>query len=1174
MPSAFNLFKSNSKNSDRRSSNVSFESTRSAISKSLASLSSSASSSGTAREDGSVDTPVSSLRRSSFQVQEAAPKSSKPTPSISTSGASFKGTDRPASVPSIDITSPSSDTPKPLWVPEEEDPGNRITPSPSLPFSVPQTSNTSDTSSEEDVLFTQPEPSTTSSSMPRSPSAHSKYRSEPGGGGGGSMKKSGNVPDRHDVMRRAMADATNSDSFGGISNDSPSEPTISSRGATSQSPPGAGNDSTIDQGERIGGGSLSFEHFGTAGTGDGEVVHAEGGAGSQTTLTNGITTQEGQSTQGFPSRPRAMNRSNSNQSDSGATEVEGHSSSAAQPLVNQSQPTNAQLTPSGKQTGSHDRYATTGHEANGGNEQRHMHESASTSNLMPSPLARLRKLSDSGSSGKAKANGIAGALAASGMAGMGVGNAAHLQQSQTNLANSKERNLSSGADLSGGEEEGPPRGRYVRDRSTTGSTLSLASSDVSAASGLNAAAQFSTAAAAKAGINAGLLGPEDLLKRGNGESPPLTPGGVGAVGGLSPSGNGERVALGDDEPWPGDMGSQITGFAVASSKRNADFHALFTAVPEDDYLIEDYGCALVREILIQGRIYVSENHICFYANIFGWVTNIVLPFPDIVSIEKRMTAFVIPNAIQIATLHSKQTFASFLSRDTTFDLMVNIWKLSHPGVPTGDSAMEYMTDEESADHDGGKDGEQDGEKGKSDAGDSGPKISKRKLLKKKLGLKESDDGGQSNEKGEAAQNGANTSRGKSPGPGGKKSAHRKTQCPCDKDKKHYSTVALDTTYPAVPEKIYNLIFTSGFMKEFWTENQKLLDLQMADWSPNADNDNMLSRKMSYIKPLSGSFGPKQTKCMLTDDNLHVDFDEYVIAQTTTKTPDVPSGGSFSVKTRTCFTWAGGNVTKVFVTCQVEWTGRSMVKGIIDRASIDGQKQYYKDLDVAIRKYIKEHISEFREEGDDETSDEAIASGAEAGDDNESSKEGAREPSSTEDGEAKAGFARVVEIAGDVAGTVFDTVSNGVGTLSDMAGGVSPSVLILGFVVVLLLVSNLWASRSPSSRDPQDPHRLRHSPKSASKSSYRDHYEPEQAQVVANAVRDVLRDYFEPGKGGPLASARIADNQSPRLTPQDPQQETQTLIGLLDEIEGRVALLRDQLRQVSQEQATPDKKRKR
>lgn len=68
----------------------------------------------------------------------------------------------------------------------------------------------------------------------------------------------------------------------------------------------------------------------------------------------------------------------------------------------------------------------------------------------------------------------------------------------------------------------------------------------------------------------------------------------------------------------------ITGFAVASNKRTADFHALFPTVPEGDYLIDDYGCALQREILIQGRLYISENHLCFHANIFGWTTDVSL----------------------------------------------------------------------------------------------------------------------------------------------------------------------------------------------------------------------------------------------------------------------------------------------------------------------------------------------------------------------------------------------------------------------------------------------------------------------------------------------------------------------------------------------------------------------
>lgn len=38
--------------------------------------------------------------------------------------------------------------------------------------------------------------------------------------------------------------------------------------------------------------------------------------------------------------------------------------------------------------------------------------------------------------------------------------------------------------------------------------------------------------------------------------------------------------------------------------------------------VSDYSCALQRDILVQGRLYVSQNHICFYAKIIAWETNV------------------------------------------------------------------------------------------------------------------------------------------------------------------------------------------------------------------------------------------------------------------------------------------------------------------------------------------------------------------------------------------------------------------------------------------------------------------------------------------------------------------------------------------------------------------------
>jgi len=55
--------------------------------------------------------------------------------------------------------------------------------------------------------------------------------------------------------------------------------------------------------------------------------------------------------------------------------------------------------------------------------------------------------------------------------------------------------------------------------------------------------------------------------------------------------------------------------------------------------------------------------------------------------------------------------------------------------------------------------------------------------------------------------------------GGK--GHAKTECACGKEGKHFTETALSTTFPSTPEKVYNLMFNSGWLKEFMSEDQKL-----------------------------------------------------------------------------------------------------------------------------------------------------------------------------------------------------------------------------------------------------------------------------------------------------------------------------------------------------------------
>ncbi|RIA84039.1 hypothetical protein C1645_785068 [Glomus cerebriforme] len=389
----------------------------------------------------------------------------------------------------------------------------------------------------------------------------------------------------------------------------------------------------------------------------------------------------------------------------------------------------------------------------------------------------------------------------------------------------------------------------------------------------------------------------------------------------------------------------LNGYVPAAPRRNVEFHALFRSVPEEDFLINDYGCALQKEILVQGRLYVSANHVCFNANIFGWVTNLVIAFSDIVSIEKKMTAYVIPNAILISTLHAKHFFTTFLSRDSVYDLLIALWKQIHPSLTmTSLTESEYGTSQKCSD------ASETSEENFISSDDEDVVDSKRTEKLHPISPR--------NQSRHLASNGVKK--------------RRPTQCACLKKGQHYDNVSLDTKFIGSVEKIFNLIFTSEFLKRYLTEEDKCTDLEIGEWNTESSK---WTRSQSYIKPLNNAIGPKSTKCIIEDECQHRDFDNYVTNVSTTTTPDVPSGNSFCVKNRICIMWAGANESRIIVTCSIEWSKSSWLKGTIERACIDGQQTYWKDLAQAIKKYIATHPSEFRDESvQEETvdSDEKVA----------------------------------------------------------------------------------------------------------------------------------------------------------------------------------------------------------
>ncbi|KAK4883580.1 hypothetical protein RN001_006899 [Aquatica leii] len=108
--------------------------------------------------------------------------------------------------------------------------------------------------------------------------------------------------------------------------------------------------------------------------------------------------------------------------------------------------------------------------------------------------------------------------------------------------------------------------------------------------------------------------------------------------------------------------------------KSEDFKRIFREVPDDERLVVDYSCAIQKEILVHGRLYASQNFLCFFASIFGWETNVTIKWKDVSAITKEKTALIIPNAIQINTKSEKFFFTSFAARDKTYLMLFRIWQ--------------------------------------------------------------------------------------------------------------------------------------------------------------------------------------------------------------------------------------------------------------------------------------------------------------------------------------------------------------------------------------------------------------------------------------------------------------------------------------------------------------------
>ncbi|KAL8753141.1 MAG: hypothetical protein Q9184_005508 [Pyrenodesmia sp. 2 TL-2023] len=354
---------------------------------------------------------------------------------------------------------------------------------------------------------------------------------------------------------------------------------------------------------------------------------------------------------------------------------------------------------------------------------------------------------------------------------------------------------------------------------------------------------------------------------------------------------------------------------------------------------------------------------------------LVISFDEIVSVEKESTAMVFPNAIAIQTLQARHTFRSLLSREATYELLIGIWKLNHPNLksslngarldaggtgdktekvePTGSedgsegSEEEEVYDEDEEDDDGTESiiNSAAGVPGGDDQAEPSKAVTRKASnIGAAIGSAAGGIPTQSDAKNVDKAAAISAATPDFPGP----ATHAPTEC-ADGDS-HYDKLLKDEVIAAPLGKIYSMMFgaaSGGFISKWMVDELKVTELQMEDDKKGLTEEKP-TRFYSYIKPLYASIGPKSTKCLSTENLDAFDLEKAVSVTITTQTPDVPSGNVFSVKTRYCLMWAANNSTRILVTCAVEWTGKSWLKGPIEKGANDGQQTYANDLVKALK----------------------------------------------------------------------------------------------------------------------------------------------------------------------------------------------------------------------------------
>ncbi|GBG60215.1 hypothetical protein CBR_g3459 [Chara braunii] len=419
------------------------------------------------------------------------------------------------------------------------------------------------------------------------------------------------------------------------------------------------------------------------------------------------------------------------------------------------------------------------------------------------------------------------------------------------------------------------------------------------------------------------------------------------------------------------MSDRMPSEKVATSTYERELYALRQALDHwKHYLLGRH---------FKGHMYLFDRFVCFYSNIFGYEKKKVIPLKDVTCVRKAKTAGVFPNAIEITALGKRHFFASFLSRDEAYRLIINGWGM-HSGYaklflggdhPSSNPAQSRAPSEASEEM--GTEGSSncqslssiDGLPGFREDGDQSGVLSKEMTVQASHARHDSMDAlemlpfegerrcSRENEGGE----GYCVRDDDAMGLDDRGNAGDILVSACAEDTRRASWIVEDLDPPVVTEShkkiveeefpirvkdFFDLFFSDdsvGFLKNFHKSRDDE-DFRCSRWAKHRQLG--FARDITFRHPIRHLLGPKSTYCHQTQ-LFRVFRHGYLVIESTQVMTDIPYGDYFHIEGRwdvETLAGEGGDHCFLRIYINVPFSKRTYLRSKIEQGAIDECRETY------------------------------------------------------------------------------------------------------------------------------------------------------------------------------------------------------------------------------------------